>query len=142
MTLGSLNHISLTVTDRDQSEPFYESVLQFMGYQQVERNSEFTMWWLDKAGAILIGSANPDCLNKTHDRYSPGLHHFAFNAESREQVDRLYKLLVDIGATILDPPAEYNHYAPGYYAVFFADPDGIKFELVHMPVIPESEASD
>jgi catechol 2,3-dioxygenase-like lactoylglutathione lyase family enzyme len=22
---------------------------------------------------------------------------------------------------------------PGYYAVFFADPDGIKLELVHIP---------
>jgi len=137
MTLGSLNHMTLTVTDRDQSEPFYEAVLQFMGYQQVERTAEFTMWWLDQAGAILIASANPDCLNKVHDRYSPGLHHFAFNADSREQVDRLYNLLLDIGATILDPPAEYNQYAPGYYAVFFADPDGMKFELVHMPEIPE-----
>ena len=27
--------------------------------------------------------------------------------------------------------AEYP-YAPGYYAVFFTDPDGIKLELVHM----------
>jgi len=31
-----------------------------------------------------------------------------------------------------DEPAEYD-YTPGYYAVFFADPDGIKLELVHEP---------
>ena len=37
------------------------------------------------------------------------------------------------GGTILDPPREYPHYVPGYYAVFFADPDGIKLELVHIP---------
>lgn len=137
MTLGTLNHLSLTVTDRNASEPFYDAVLKFMGYQLAERTEEYTMWWSQAAGAILIGSANPGCLNKTHDRYSPGLHHVGFNAESREQVDALYKLLLDIGATILDPPAEYNHYAPGYYAVFFADPDGIKLELVHMPIVPE-----
>lgn len=137
MTLGSLNHLSLTVTDRDQSEPFYDAILQFMGYQIAEKTEEFTLWWSEAAGAILIGSAKPDCLNKTHDRYSPGLHHFAFNADSREQVDTFHKLLLDIGATILDPPAEYNHYAPGYYAVFFADPDGIKLELVHMPAVPK-----
>ena len=29
-------------------------------------------------------------------------------------------------------PEEYT-YSPGYYAVFFADPDGLKLELVHIP---------
>jgi hypothetical protein len=28
---------------------------------------------------------------------------------------------------------EYD-YEPGYYAVFFADPDGMKLELVHVPM--------
>ena len=40
--------------------------------------------------------------------------------------------LLEIGATVLDPPAEYA-YTPGYYAVFFADPDGIKLEVVFEP---------
>ncbi|HCF30302.1 MAG TPA: bleomycin resistance protein [Cyanobacteria bacterium UBA11049] len=131
--IGTLNHLSLTVSDVKCSELFYNAILGFMGYQQVEKNEEFIMWWLKDAGAILISAANPDSPNKVHDRYSPGLHHLAFNADSREQVDNLYKLILDIGATVLDRPAEYNQYAPGYYAVFFADPDGIKLELVHMP---------
>ena len=29
-------------------------------------------------------------------------------------------------------PAEYD-YSPGYYAVFFYDPDGLKLEVVHQP---------
>ena len=29
------------------------------------------------------------------------------------------------------PPAEYG-YEPGYYAVFFVDPDGLKLEFVHV----------
>lgn len=136
MTLGTMNHLALTVNDRSKSEPFYDAILKFMGYQQVEKNDEFIMWWSKDAGAILISVANPDSPNKVHDRYSPGLHHLAFNADSREQVDKLYKLILEIGAKVLDPPAEYNHYAPGYYAVFFADPDGIKLELVHMPNLP------
>lgn len=64
--------------------------------------------------------------------YAPGLHHLAFNADSAAQVDEFYKLLLKIGAKILAPPAEYD-YAPGYYAVFFTDPDGIKLELAHIP---------
>lgn len=135
MILGSMNHLTLTVSNLAQSEQFYNQILQFMGYQQVEKNDEFIMWWSKDAGAILISAANPDS-SKIHDRYSPGLHHFAFNASSREEVNNFYKLLLEMGATILDPPAQYD-YSPGYYAVFFADPDKLKLELVHMPALPE-----
>lgn len=136
MPLGSMNHLSLTVSDRAQSEQFYDAILGFMGYQQVEKNEELTMWWHESAGAITISPANPNSPNKIHDRYSPGLHHFAFTAENREQVEDLHQLLLQLGETVLDPPAEYNQYAPGYYALYFADPDGIKLELVHMPNLP------
>ncbi len=136
MTLGTINHLALTVSNVEKAEPFYNAILEFMGYQQVEKNNEFIMWWSKDAGAILISAANPDSPNKIHDRYSPGLHHLAFNADSREQVDNLYKLILEIGAIVIDPPAEYNQYAPGYYAVFFADPDSMKLELVHMPNLP------
>ena len=68
-----------------------------------------------------------------HDRYSPGLHHVAWHAQSRADVDRLHALLVEIGATVLDAPADYPQYGDGYYAVFFADPDGLKLEFVYTP---------
>ena len=32
----------------------------------------------------------------------------------------------------MDAPRQYD-YLPGYYAVFFTDPDGLKLELVHVP---------
>lgn len=39
-----------------------------------------------------------------------------------------------MGARILlDAPADYPRYGTGYYAVFFADPDGLKLEFVHRP---------
>jgi glyoxylase I family protein len=36
------------------------------------------------------------------------------------------------GAEIESGPEEY-WYQPGYYAVFFYDPDGVKLEIVHIP---------
>jgi hypothetical protein len=36
-------------------------------------------------------------------------------------------------------PREYD-YIPGYFAVFFYDPDGIKLEIVHVPDDPELAA--
>ena len=60
----------------------------------------------------------------------------AFGAPDRDAVDRVYGALQRAGVTILDPPAPYDQYAPGYYAVFFSDPDGMKLEYVFTPVWP------
>ena len=36
-------------------------------------------------------------------------------------------------APLYGTPREFPEYAPGYYAVFFEDPDRIKLEVVHVP---------
>ena len=64
--------------------------------------------------------------------YDVGLHHIAFAAPSRDAVDELHRKLKDAGATILEQPAEYP-YVPGFYAVYFADPDGMKLEYAFTP---------
>jgi len=48
------------------------------------------------------------------------------------EVDRFFRFLGNSNVQVLDPPAEYDH-TPGYYAVFFADPVGLKLELVFEP---------
>ena len=50
----------------------------------------------------------------------------------REVVDERAQWLQTHAARIESGPAEYD-YTPGYYAVFFYDPDGIKLELLHRP---------
>jgi catechol 2,3-dioxygenase-like lactoylglutathione lyase family enzyme len=67
-------------------------------------------------------------------RYRVGLHHLAFKARQRADVDVFHSFLVREGVSILEGgPADYPQYAPGYYALFFADPDGMKIEFVHCP---------
>jgi catechol 2,3-dioxygenase-like lactoylglutathione lyase family enzyme len=56
----------------------------------------------------------------------------ALRAGSRAEVDAVARWLREHDATIESGPAEYD-YSPGYYAVFFYDPDGIKLEVVHRP---------
>ena len=59
------------------------------------------------------------------------LHHLAFAAESRAEVDRLHVELQKIGATIVAEPRVYPEYEPQpYYALYFKDPEGIKYEIV------------
>ena len=61
-----------------------------------------------------------------------GLHHLCLEAYSRSVVDERAEWARSVGAEIESEPQEYG-YIPGYYAVFFYDPDGIKLEIVHIP---------
>ena len=134
---GFVHHVDLSVREPKQSRPFYQAVLGFMGYSFKDDHARgFDMDLIAPDGAFSsIGIVRAEGANaaRPHDRYSPGLHHLAWNAASRADVDALYVVLQQIGATILDPPADYPHYGAGYYAVFFADPDGLKLEYVYKP---------
>ena len=133
---GAIHHLELTVRDPWASRAFYEAVLGFMGYREVGDHDWGIDYHLATPGgfcSIGIVKAQGPNASRAHDRYSPGLNHVAWTAENREDVDRLHDLLKQIGAVVLDPPADYPQYGPGYYAVFFADSDGLKLEFVHKP---------
>jgi glyoxylase I family protein len=128
---GQMHHLDVTVSDVARSKPFYDLVLGFLGYECVKNADDIAVWDLklpDGVAGIAIRRAQRP---REHDRYTVGLHHFAWNADSRQDVDRLHRRLVEAGMTILDAPAEYPQYGAGYYAVFFADPDGLKLEYVY-----------
>lgn len=136
MTRGAMNHIALTLRDLAESERrFYAPVLGFLRYEKVEDiPQKMTLWFnADAAMAVNLWQAEPPLTERRHERYAPGFHHCAFGVESRDEVDELHGLLQKEGIGVLDAPAEYPQYAPGYYAVFFEDPDGLKFEAVYMP---------
>ena len=128
---GQMHHLDLTVGDLGRSRPFYDLVLGFLGYRCVKSTDEIVVWDLTLPGGVCGIAIRRAQSEREHDRYTTGLHHFAWNADSRQDVDRLHRRLVDAGVTILDAPAEYPQYGTGYYAVFFADPDGLKLEYVH-----------
>jgi glyoxylase I family protein len=137
MIRGSLSHLDLTVADLARSVAFYDRVLARLGYRRRDEAGAGAPCWglADASGSVFtiaLKAARPERKAIAHDRYAPGLHHLAFHADSRDDVDGFYGFLLALGARVLDPPAEYG-YTPGYYAVFFADPDGIKLEVVFEP---------
>jgi glyoxylase I family protein len=136
MIRGSLSHVDLTVADLTRSVDFYDRVLGRLGYRRLDGVGAGAPCWAisDSCGGFFTIALRPARESKTtrHDRYAPGLHHLAFHADSRADVDTFHDFLREIGAAVLDAPAEYG-YTPGYYAVFFADPDGIKLEVVFEP---------
>jgi glyoxylase I family protein len=129
-----INHIDLTVTDMARSRRFYEPLMKYLGYRiTTDSPTDLVFAAADsrRGPTIAFHPAREGSRHKVHDRYAVGLHHLAFDAESRADVDAFHQLLLKKGVRVLDPPAVY--YEPGYYAVFFLDPDGIKLEFAHTP---------
>ena len=127
---GAFHHVDLSVSDVAAARPVYALVLEFLGYACVKDTPDGCEWDLPGHASLGIRKARTD---RAHDGYAPGLQHLAWRAESRDDVDRLHALLVANQVTVLDPPAHYPEYSGDYYAVFFADPDGLKLEIVHAP---------
>ena len=125
---AGVHHVIINVTDLARSRPLYAWLMPRLGYPGVTHEDGVSGWY-GPAGSFWVKQAvGPDVFSK--DRI--GLCEIAFRAGSRAEVDDLARGLAAAGFRILDPPREYA-YVRGYYAVFFADPDGIKLELVHIP---------
>jgi glyoxylase I family protein len=133
--MQAIDHLDLVVSDLERSLAFYSELLRPLGYV---RRSEIVgergerVVYVGRPGASGSVSVRERQSPGEHDRYAIGLHHLAFSAPFREVVDACAAWLREQGHTIESGPEEYG-YAPGYYAVFFYDPDGIKLEIVHCP---------
>jgi glyoxylase I family protein len=125
------DHLDLTVSDLERSIAFYGLVLPALGMRRVVHESYVA--WGNAHMNIGLRAAADQHRGERFDRTRVGFHHLALKARRRGDVDRFHAFLVRSGVTVLDPPAEYPEYGPRYYAVFFADPDGMKLELVHFP---------
>jgi catechol 2,3-dioxygenase-like lactoylglutathione lyase family enzyme len=136
--MDPIDHLDLVVSDLDRSLDFYRGLLEPLGYS---RTSEITgergerVVYIGREGgmgSVSLRQKQSDAHAVPYERYAIGLHHLAFSAASREQVDERAEWAKGNGAEIESEPKEYD-YTSGYYAVFLHDPDGIKLELVHRP---------
>ena len=133
-----IDHLDLVVTSLERSLAFYRGLLAPLGYEretEIEGERGERVVYLGRhgtMGSVSLREAQSDVHEVPYERYAIGLHHLAFAAATREVVDERAEWLRAQGATIESGPEEYG-YTPGYYAVFFYDPDGIKLGVVHVP---------
>ena len=136
--MSPIDHLDLVVSSLERSLAFYRGLLEPLGYVRestIEGERGEHVVYLGRIGgmgSVSLREAQSDAHEVPYDRYAVGLHHLAFSASSRAAVDERTAWLRERGATIESGPQEYD-YTPGYYAVFFYDPDQIKLELVHRP---------
>jgi len=139
MMKSKFSHVDLVVSDLGRSLDFYRGLLvplAWTGLNEVRGERGETIHYISQEGpgvaALGLRQRPDDAPQHRYDRYALGVHHVCFDAPSREAVDERARWLRESGAKIESGPAEYD-YTPGYYAVFFYDPDGIKLELLHRP---------
>jgi catechol 2,3-dioxygenase-like lactoylglutathione lyase family enzyme len=137
---GSINHISITVTNLDESMTFWRPLLELLGYTVGSVSSykgHRLVFNLNEGNGIAFNIWEAT-QQHPFEVYEPGLHHVAFNANSSSRVDEAAALVQKLGGEILDGPGEFPFAHGGYYAVYFLGPDQLKFEIVHMPELEES----
>jgi glyoxylase I family protein len=133
---AGIDHIIVNANDYAAAKRFYAWLMPQIGYPQTmsydQPQNDITTGYFGEHGSMWLRPADPEFRADKFHRHRVGLCEIAFSAESRKQIDDLARQISANGGKVTDLPKEYD-YQPGYYAVFFTDPDGMKLELVHVP---------
>jgi catechol 2,3-dioxygenase-like lactoylglutathione lyase family enzyme len=126
-----LDHIYLTVSSMERSEPFYDRLLvETLGFRKntFSIDGDGHVQYYNRLFGIVLrpsrGALRP------HDRYAPGLHHLCLRVPGVDDVERAAAMLGPLGI-VTTGPRRYDEYAPDYYATFVDDPDGLRLEITN-----------
>jgi catechol 2,3-dioxygenase-like lactoylglutathione lyase family enzyme len=111
-----IDHVHLRAKDLDAARRFYRAVFAALDIpigQDADDHLQVDELWIDALG-----------------KDQPSHVHLAFQADSRERVNRFYKAGLEAGGRDNGKPGE-RPYHPGYYGAYLLDPDGNNVEAVH-----------
>jgi catechol 2,3-dioxygenase-like lactoylglutathione lyase family enzyme len=122
-----IDHLSITTTDLDRAQAFYDAALGALGYPRVYRRAEAVGYGERPRG--------PDAPPYISVYLSTGTltadnRHWCFRAPSRAAVRAFYEAALAHGGTDDGPPGIRERYSPDYYAAFVRDPDDNRIEAV------------
>jgi catechol 2,3-dioxygenase-like lactoylglutathione lyase family enzyme len=117
------DHIDLRVPNVARVEAFYRQLLPALGFTRDLTIPEWLQYYASGDGPTEFFGITES------PAHVPNENRIAFWASTIEEVDKLARLLHEIGAQNIEGPA-YDE-GPGYYAVFFEDPAGNRLELCH-----------
>ena len=112
---------------------FYGKLLPELGFAHESPGQDFHTFYS-------AGDRPSEFFGYTEDRdHQANGTRIAFWADTRAEVDRIARLVCEIGGKNLEGPEVCVDYSPGYYAFFFEDPDGNKLEICcrESPIIAE-----
>ena len=118
------DHIDLRVSNLPQARKFYDVFLPAVGLTEKRGDDE-------SPGYVAPGEFTDSpfvWLNEEPD-HRGGANRIALWAETEEEVNRLGEIVRNAGAQMVEGPEYCADYTPGYYAVFFEDADGNRWEI-------------
>ncbi len=129
-----VHHFQIQVSNIQKSAEFYGELLGRLGFTKA-LEMEGMVEWQKEGTRIVVAQCPKRFITHDYHRKRVGLNHIAFRAPSRTAVDELYRsyLLPKKIPVLYGGAKEWKDYDPGYYAVYFEDPDRIKLELVYVP---------
>lgn len=142
MRFRGVHHVEFSVPDYENSIRFYDRMFGWLGYRSfwtldIGYRSTYYMARFPFPHSYIGIQPAAVGVRLNHEIHTTGIHHIALWACSKSEVDKFHReFLIKAGVTVTDSPGEYPLYAPGYYAVFFVDPNGIRWELAFTPRIP------
>jgi len=128
------DHIDLRVRDIREAEPFYSKVMPALGFPiRVEENSGVSY-------DARREHPKPEFISLIEDpQHVANKTRIAFWCDSREEVDAFAPVLAACPARNVEGPMLCEEYSASYYAVFFEDPCGNRFEVCCRVVPPPGE---
>jgi catechol 2,3-dioxygenase-like lactoylglutathione lyase family enzyme len=119
------DHVTIRVSDREASEPFYETVLRTIGIDKSYSDEHFAEW------------DDFSLTEATEDKPVTRRLHVGFTAASRAHVDAFWQAGIDGGYRDDGAPGLRPEYTDDYYGAFLLDPDGNSAEAVHYEFVRE-----
>ncbi len=127
---STVGHLGINLSSDDEPFVFWKDLLTFLDFEIQPDGNHFDA--TDGHTSLCVQVTKPGYQDPGFHRKRTGLGHIAFRVDSAEMVDTFVKEFLkprQIEA-LYGGARAYPEYAPGYYAVYFEDPDRIKVEVV------------
>lgn len=121
-----MHHLDIHVRDVARTKRLFDAIAPHIDFELRSNDDDFVSYWRNERrpsiGFILDGEVA-----------GSGIARVAFGVRERAAVDAAARAAQREGAQNVDGPAIHPEYGDDYYAVFFEDADGNKYEIVHDP---------
>jgi len=134
-----IDHIHITVEDLARAERFYDALLPILGFDLALKEKdcvpaheyEIIEYHHKNFSLGLVNQRKEFANEKVSRRKAGAVHHLAFHAARKADVDFVFEAVKKLQTIIVHEPQYYPEYCNDYYAFFFKDSEGIEFEIVN-----------
>ena len=120
------DHLDIRVRHAEGARAFYDPFCAALGLTVVDVQPKWITYEGPSLGGFFLAL-------ESEPNFVASASRIAFRAASREEVQRIADVARRAGATDFEPPQLCPEYSAGYYASFFSDPDGNRYEVCYRP---------